>query len=175
MVAIDAVMSATKEAARGGGAQQHERGSSDDNETNAAAALAAANQARQEMERSLFSLAEEHATLKSNHEESEAERDSLRRELEQMREERSREQTSGVDVVLKEEVDSLRSQLRKSENSLAEAEQRIERLDALNKEQGKKVSQPLPPVSHVSLGPAHLPPPHSRSHARPHSCTTCNP
>lgn len=141
MVAIDAIMSATKPS---GGTRRREGSSGEDvvdgDGAASSAALSAANKARAEMERTYLSLADSHATLKTAHEDLQSERDALTAELIQLRSERTRSQTFGVDAVLRDELDSLRSQLRKSENQLAEAEAEVERLSAVQKDQTKKLT-----------------------------------
>lgn len=144
MVAIDAVMGAVKPIATSpDGGMRHTR--TDSTETGDgpldSATLAASEKARQEAERAYTSLVEESQTLRSAHEDLTLERDELQKEIDRLKEEAHRQKTSGADVMLKGELDQLRSQLRKSEDHLAEAESEVERLTTTEKDLSKKVRE----------------------------------
>lgn len=93
-----------------------------------------------ELERLYLALMEEHQTLKGSHEEAQAGRDELRRDLDLAIAEKEKSKAATVDVVYKGEIVNLQAQLRKSEDRLAEAETEVRRLTLAGQESNKKIS-----------------------------------
>ncbi|CAO1638164.1 unnamed protein product [Parajaminaea phylloscopi] len=140
MVAIDAIMGATTPIPSGGPATDSVSADGED-EGSDTAALTRAKRTAEEMEQRYVALMGEHQQLTDSHEDVVGERDELQKEISRLQESAHREKTSGTDALLREEVDRLRSQLRKSEDHLAETEGEVERLSATEKDLNKKITE----------------------------------
>lgn len=145
MVAIDAVMGATKPLSSSSQytAQQDAASSGDHVDADEYVdreSLAKAKQATREIEKAYLALADEHQSFKNAQDDLVAERRELQKEIARLQESAQREKASGADAILREDVEKLRVQLRKSEDDLAEAESEVERLSSSQKELNKKAS-----------------------------------
>lgn len=85
-----------------------------------------------------YALVQQFDSLKDSHADLKTEKEQLQHELELLQE--AQGQRSRPDEALLQELDGLRAQLRKSEDSLAEVEAELERRKAMEKDLNKRVS-----------------------------------
>lgn len=102
-------------------------------------AITALRKEKDELHSAYLSLIEQHDSLKASHEDSQTEKHELNKEIERLHEEAQRSKATGAEAVLKGEVESLKTQLRKSEDGLAEAELEMDRLTKIESDLSKKV------------------------------------
>lgn len=98
-------------------------------------------QEKDDLQKLYAGLAEELHSLQSSHEDLERERNELSAELDSLRQAaEQRDADTSIDIVLKAQVESLKGQLRKSEDDLSEMEREVERLSRVEQDLSKKVS-----------------------------------
>lgn len=108
------------------------------------AALEAARAEKETLEKVYMQLLEEHRTLQTAHEDMRAEKDDAVRDLAQVRAKADDAREAHMDVLMRQDIERLKGELRRSEDNLAEAESEVERLGNVMGEMTRKVSASAP-------------------------------
>ncbi|CAO1614456.1 unnamed protein product [Sympodiomycopsis kandeliae] len=113
---------------------------SDEDHRQTLATLAKTSKEKDELQAIYLALVAEHQSLKASHEDSHTEKHELNKEIERLQEEAQRSKAHSGQAVLKAEVESIKGQLRKSEDNLAEAETEVERLSKIEADLSRKIA-----------------------------------
>lgn len=93
---------------------------------------------KEAIEKLYLELMESHRTLQANFEDKETERSEAVKELARYREEIEEKRQLQADVLMRQDIERLKEELRRSEDNLAEAESEVERLTTLSEEVTRK-------------------------------------
>lgn len=91
-----------------------------------------------ELERLYMTLLDSHRLLQSSFDDLQAEKEETAKELARFREEVERDRNVQADVLMRQEIERLKSDLRRSEDNLAEAESEVERLNSATNDLTRK-------------------------------------